>query len=52
MIRAKATFEIIDFPNLPEPLAYSSAVVEDDFVYVVGGKIPRKASILFIGCPN
>lgn len=26
------------YPSLPEPLAYSAAVVEDGFVYVVGGK--------------
>ncbi|OAD42210.1 sodium:solute symporter family transporter [Polaribacter atrinae] len=29
--------EISEYPNLPEPLAFSSAVVVDDFVYVVGG---------------
>ncbi|MFC4094569.1 sodium:solute symporter family transporter [Euzebyella saccharophila] len=39
----KGDLEIIDFPNLPEPLAYSSAVVEDDFVYVVGGKNSTKS---------
>ncbi|MFD0799189.1 sodium/solute symporter [Maribacter chungangensis] len=26
------------YPQLPEPLAYTAAVVEDGFVYVVGGK--------------
>jgi cyclically-permuted mutarotase family protein len=30
--------EISEYPALPEPLAYTSAVVEDGFVYVVGGK--------------
>ncbi|WOD42818.1 sodium:solute symporter family transporter [Hwangdonia lutea] len=29
---------ITEYPKLPEPLAFSSAVVNDDFVYVVGGK--------------
>lgn len=29
--------EIINYPRLPEPLAFSSAVVEDGMVYVVGG---------------
>ncbi|RXJ49921.1 sodium:solute symporter family transporter [Gelidibacter gilvus] len=28
---------ITEYPKLPEPLAFSSAVVVDDFVYVVGG---------------
>lgn len=30
--------KIIDYPSLPEPLAYSAAVVEGGYVYVVGGK--------------
>ncbi len=30
--------EIIEYPSLPEPLAYTSAVVEEGYVYVVGGK--------------
>ncbi|MBL7473263.1 sodium:solute symporter family transporter [Robertkochia sediminum] len=29
---------ITDYPSLPEPLAFSAAVVDDDYVYVVGGK--------------
>lgn len=29
--------EISEYPNLPEPLAFSSAVVDGDYVYVVGG---------------
>ena len=29
--------EITEYPKLPEPLAFSSAEVFDDFVYVVGG---------------
>ncbi|WP_034044617.1 sodium:solute symporter family transporter [Wocania ichthyoenteri] len=29
---------ISEYPVLPEPLAFSSAVLNDDFVYVVGGK--------------
>lgn len=35
--------DIIEYPSLPEPLAYSTAVVEDDFVYVVGGKNSKKS---------
>ena len=30
--------EISEYPKLPEPLAFASAVLVDDFVYVVGGK--------------
>ncbi len=30
--------EITEYPELPEPIAYTSAVVLEDFVYVVGGK--------------
>ena len=30
--------DLQEFPSLPEPLAYTSAVVESDFVFVVGGK--------------
>lgn len=29
---------LTEYPDLPEPLAYSSAVVENGYVYVVGGK--------------
>lgn len=29
--------QIEDYPSLPEPLAFSSAVVEGNYVYVVGG---------------
>jgi cyclically-permuted mutarotase family protein len=30
--------QITDYPSLPEPLAYTSAVIEKEYVYVVGGK--------------
>ncbi len=30
--------EITEYPTLPEPLAYTAAVVEEGYVYVVGGK--------------
>ncbi|MDD7915362.1 sodium:solute symporter family transporter [Polaribacter ponticola] len=30
--------EVSEYPKLPEPLAFASAVLVDDFVYVVGGK--------------
>ncbi|TVZ60400.1 cyclically-permuted mutarotase family protein [Flavobacteriaceae bacterium MAR_2010_105] len=29
---------ISQYPDLPEPLAYAAATLEDDYVYVVGGK--------------
>ncbi|MEC3966946.1 sodium:solute symporter family transporter [Flagellimonas halotolerans] len=32
------SFTLTDYPKLPEPLAYSSAVVENGYVYVIGGK--------------
>lgn len=32
------SFTLTDYPKLPEPLAHSSAVVENGFVYVIGGK--------------
>ena len=35
--------EIVDYPNLPEPLAYAAAVLEDGFVYIVGGKNSKKS---------
>lgn len=35
--------EIVDYPPLPEPLAYSAAVLEDGFVYIVGGKNSKKS---------
>ncbi|APQ16736.1 sodium:solute symporter family transporter [Maribacter hydrothermalis] len=35
---SKDNLEITDYPSLPEPLAYAAAVVEGDYVYVVGGK--------------
>ncbi|MBD0852200.1 sodium:solute symporter family transporter [Maribacter arenosus] len=34
---------IADYPSLPEALAYSAAVVEEDFVYVVGGKNDKES---------
>ncbi|GAA3579284.1 sodium:solute symporter family transporter [Snuella lapsa] len=30
--------EIAEYPSLPEPLAFSAAIKDEDFVYVVGGK--------------
>ncbi|MBC7000313.1 sodium/solute symporter [Cytophaga sp. FL35] len=37
------TIEIKEYPPLPEPLAYSAAVIEKDFAYVVGGKSSEKS---------
>jgi len=39
--------EIAEYPDLPEPLAYTSAVVIDDYVYVVGGKNAEKSTNAF-----
>lgn len=39
--------EVSEYPNLPEPLAFTSAVVVDDFVYVVGGKNAKKSTNSF-----
>ena len=33
----------IKYPSLPEPLAYSAAIIEDDFVYIVGGMNSEKS---------
>ena len=38
---------VSEYPVLPEPLAFSSAVVSDDFVYVVGGKNADKSTNSF-----
>ena len=39
--------EITEYPNLPEPLAYTSAVVIGDYVYVVGGKNTENSTNAF-----
>ena len=39
--------EISEYPVLPEPLAYTSAVVFEDFVYVVGGKNSKNSTNSF-----
>ncbi len=39
--------EISEYPTLPEPLAFTSAVVVDDFVYVVGGKNMKNSTNSF-----
>ena len=36
--RSTKEVEVSEYPSLPEPLAFSSAVLVDDFVYVIGGK--------------
>ncbi len=35
--------EITEYPSLPEPLAYTVAVVEGDYIFVVGGKNDEKS---------
>lgn len=39
--------DISTYPDLPEPLAYSSAVLEGDYVYVTGGMNGEKSSNSF-----
>ncbi len=39
--------EISEYPILPEPLAFTSAVVVDDFVYLVGGKNSKNSTNSF-----
>ena len=39
--------EISEYPTLPEPLAFTSAVVVDDFVYLVGGKNSKNSTNSF-----
>jgi len=39
--------EIVDYPPLPEPLAYTSAVVDEEYVYVVGGKNSERSTNAF-----
>ncbi|WP_091864988.1 sodium:solute symporter family transporter [Pricia antarctica] len=40
---ASNSVDITDYPPLPEPLAYTAAVVEEDYVYIVGGKNANKS---------
>ena len=39
--------EISHYPSLPEPLSFSAAVVNDDFLYVVGGKNTNQSTNSF-----
>ncbi|GGK33963.1 sodium:solute symporter [Yeosuana aromativorans] len=39
--------DISEYPVLPEPLAFTSAVVFEDFVYVVGGKNSKSSTNSF-----
>ena len=43
----KNDIDALEFPSLPEPLAYASAVVVDDYVYVVGGKNSKNTTNSF-----
>ncbi|TXD48196.1 sodium:solute symporter family transporter [Polaribacter sp. IC073] len=44
---ASKEVEITAYPKLPESLAFSSAVVVDDFVYLVGGKNAKRSTNSF-----
>lgn len=35
--RSKSDLDLVNYPDLPEPLAYTAAVISDGFVYVAGG---------------
>ena len=39
--------EVTEYPNLPEPLGFSSAVVVDGFVYLVGGSNGKQSTNSF-----
>lgn len=39
--------EVSHYPSLPEPLSFSAAVVNDDFLYVVGGKNTNQSTNSF-----
>ena len=39
--------EVSHYPSLPEPLSFSAAVVNDDFLYVVGGKNANQSTNSF-----
>ncbi len=41
------TITTVSYPPLPEPLAYTAAVVADNYVYVVGGKNATKSTNAF-----
>lgn len=45
--QSKSDIEITSYPDLPEPLAYTSAVLEGDYVYVAGGMNAEKSSNSF-----
>ncbi len=38
---------ILEYPSLPEPLAFASAILVDDFVYVVGGNNMKRSTNSF-----
>ena len=38
---------ITKYPELPEPLAYTSAVIDEEYVYVIGGKNSKKTTNSF-----
>ncbi|MCK5442370.1 MAG: sodium/solute symporter [Maribacter sp.] len=44
---ANKEIQITDYPSLPEPLAYTSAVIEQEYVYVVGGKNSEQSTNSF-----
>ncbi len=45
--QSKKDIDIVSYPDLPEALAYTSAVVENDYVYVAGGMNSEKSSNSF-----
>lgn len=41
--KTTTTITLTDYPELPQPLAYTTAVVEQNYVYVAGGKNQSKS---------
>lgn len=45
--KSKSDLDLIAYPDLPEPLAYTAAVISDGFVYVAGGMNTEKSTNSF-----
>ncbi|HUH47764.1 MAG TPA: kelch repeat-containing protein, partial [Arenibacter sp.] len=45
--KAKNNLDLVSYPDLPEPLAYTAAVISDGYVYVAGGMNAEKSTNSF-----
>lgn len=45
--KSKNDLDLISYPNLPEPLAYTTAAISDGYVYVAGGMNAEKSTNSF-----